>query len=415
MFNNNNHYFRSNCRQCNSKNLSIAIKLRETPPANSFVKKSEIAKKQTLYPLNVYFCNNCSHLQLLDVINPDYLYKKYLYVSGTSPVFVKHFQEYFQFIKGNYFDHGLVIDIGSNDGTLLKFFKEDGYEVIGIEPAKKIATEAITNGIPTLIEFFSKDLSERILDKYHSVSVVTANNVFAHIDNPTDFLAGVKNLIKESKGIFIFEVSYLLDVIKDKLFDTIYHEHLDYHSIISFDRFFKRNGFEIINVEHVNSHGGSIRVCTQLIGGKFNISNSVLDFIKKEKEFGLDKIEIYYDFNRKINSLGKDLNNLLHTLKSQGKTIAGYGAPAKATTLMHHFGIGPDTISFIIDDSKWKQSLYSPGMHIPIVSKNFLKEKRVDYIIILAWNFASSIIENNTDFKSSGGKFIVPLPELKII
>ena len=409
------HYLRTTCRQCNSNDLTLAIKIKETPPANSFVKESQIDLKQALYPLNVYFCNECKHLQLLDVINPKYLYKNYLYVSGTSNVFVKHFQDYFKSIKENYFKNGLIIDIGSNDGTLLKFFKEDGFKVLGIEPAKKIATEAINKGIPTLIDFFSNDLSKRVLTSNGSASVITANNVFAHIDNPKSFLKGIKTLIKDSKGIFIIEVSYLLDVIKDNLFDTIYHEHLDYHSIISLNRFFNYNGFEIFNIEHVDSHGGSVRISTQLQDGQFNISNSVKEFLIKEMEFGLDKIDTYLNFSEKIDNIGRELKTLLKSLKSKGKTIVGYGAPAKATTLMYHFDIGPEILSYIIDDSKWKQDLYTPGMHIPIVSKNYLKEKKPDYILILAWNFASSIIKNNSDFHNKGGKFIIPLPTIEVI
>ena len=410
-----NHHLRTSCRQCDSSDLILAIKLKETPLANAFINKSKVKEKQSLYPLNVYFCNECKHLQLLDVIDPEYLYKNYLYVSGTSNVFVNHFQKYFQCIKENYFKNGLIIDIGSNDGTLLEFFKEDGYKVLGIEPAKKIATEAINKGIPTFIDFFNNDLSKRILTSHGSASVITANNVFAHIDNPKSFLKGIKNLIKDAKGIFIIEVSYLLDVIKDNLFDTIYHEHLDYHSIISLNKFFNKNGFEIFNIDHVDSHGGSVRIFTQLKDGQFNIDNSVKEFLIKEIEFGLDKIDTYLNFSEKINNIGRELKTLLESLKSNGKKIVGYGAPAKATTLMYHFDIGPEIISYIIDDSKWKQELYTPGMHIPIVSKNYLKEKKPDYILILAWNFASSIIKNNSDFHNKGGKFIIPLPRLEVI
>jgi len=410
-----NYFRRYTCRQCNSTNLSLAIKLKETPLANGFVNKSQITEKQTSYPLDVYFCNECKHLQLLDVVDPNYLYKKYIYVSGTSHVFVNHFQRYFQYIKQNYFDSGLVIDIGSNDGTLLNFFSQDGYKVIGVEPAKKIANEAIKNGIPTIIEFFNQDLSKKILEEYGSASIITANNVFAHIDNPIEVLEGVKILIKKFNGIFVIEVSYLLDVIKNNLFDTIYHEHLDYHSIISLNEFFHNNGFEIINVEHVNTHGGSVRIFTQLIGGKFSVSKSVTNFIKKEKQFGLDAIDTYIDFSKKINEIGHQLNDLLYSLKLKGKTIFGYGAPAKATTLMYHYGIGSDKISYIVDDSIWKQNLYTPGTHIPIVPRSYLKKNKPDYILILAWNFASSIIEQNNDFKNSGGKFIIPLPKLKVL
>ncbi len=408
------HYQRLNCRQCNSDKLILAIKLKETPLANSFVKKSQLDESQSLYPLDVYFCSECKHLQLIDVIDPNYLYKDYLYVSGTSKVFVQHFEDYYRCVK-NYFKSGLIIDIGSNDGTFLNFFKKDGYRVIGIEPAEKIAKEAIDNGIATLIKFFNTSLSKEIFESLGPASVITANNVFAHVDNPTSFLEGIKYLIKDSSGIFIIEVSYLVDVINKNLFDTIYHEHLDYHSIISLNKFFQANGLEIFNIEHLDTHGGSVRVFAQLKGGKFPIKTSVMDFIKLEESLGLDKIDIYLNFSKKINSIGKELNALLNSLKAEGKTIIGYGAPAKATTLMYNFNINQDILSYIVDDSKWKQDLYTPGMHIPIVSKDFIKENKPDYILILAWNFASSIIKDNISFHNNGGKFIIPLPNLEII
>ena len=407
---------RNKCRQCGSKDLSLAIKLSPTPLANAYKKKNSKESYEKLYPLDVFFCNQCKHVQLLDVINPKILFENYVYVSGTSPVFVKHFSDYADFLYKKYCNKGLVIDIGSNDGTLLKCFKNYGFSTLGIEPAEKIAKEAISNGIETIIDFFKPDLAESIKNKYGSAKIITANNVFAHIDDPITFLQGIKLLLCEERGIFVFEVSYLKDVIENTYFDTIYHEHLDYHTLLPLKGLLERSGFEVINAVCVNSHGGSIRVISKLKGcKKYTIDKSVDSLIENEKKLGLHAFETYQDFSKKINDAGKNLRNLLLKLKSEGKTIIGYGAPAKATTLMHHFDIGSELIEFIVDDSEWKHFLYTPGKNIQIVPKDFIETKKPDYILILAWNFASSIIKNNIYFKEKGGKFIIPLPNTKIV
>lgn len=406
---------RTKCRQCGSKDLSLAIKLSPTPLANAYLKTKTFESQEEVYPLDVYFCNNCKHVQLLDVINPKILFENYVYVSGTSPVFVEHFSNYADFLYKNYCNKGLVMDIGSNDGTFLKCFKKYGYSVLGIEPAEKIAKEAISNGIETIIGFFNPELAKSLKNRYGLAQIITANNVFAHIDDPITFLQGIKVLLSKEKGIFVFEVSYLKDVIENTYFDTIYHEHLDYHTLLPLKGLLERSGFEIINAFCVNSHGGSIRVISKLKGGDYPIEKSVNSLIEIEKKLGLNSFKTYQDFSKKIDDRGKNLKNVLFKLKSEGKTIVGYGAPAKATTLMHHFEIGPELIDFIVDDSKWKHFLYTPGKNIQILPKEFIETKKPDYILILAWNFASSIIKNNLNFKDKGGKFIIPLPNVEIV
>ena len=409
-----NYYKRINCRQCESDDLSLAIKLKKSPLANDY-STSKKSINDELYPLNVYFCNNCKHLQLLDVVNPKKLFENYVYVSGTSPVFVEHFKNYAKYLVNNFSGKGLAIDIGSNDGTLLKFFKDLDFTVIGIEPAKKIAEEAKRNGINTLVEFFDPLLAESIKKKEGEAKFITANNVFAHIDNPISFLEGVRILLSNDEGIFSFEVSYLRDVIKNNFFDTIYHEHLDYHTLLPLKKLMLRCGFEIIDALPINTHGGSLRVISQLQGGKYKVSSSVERLIKEEKILGLDSLITYKRFSENIYNVGEKLKQVLKEIKSQGKSIVGYGAPAKATTLMHHFGIGKDIIDFIVDDSEWKHSLYTPGKGIPIVPSSFIRKHNPDYILILAWNFSKSIIEKNSEFKFKGGKFIIPLPEVEIV
>ena len=408
-------YKRISCRQCSSKDLSLAIKLNPTPLANNYLKDLESKSKNEVYPLDVFFCNHCKHLQLLHVVEPKVLYSDYVYVSGTSPIFVNHFKNYAKNLFDNYVKDGLVIDIGSNDGTLLKAFKDLGYSVIGIEPAKNIAQEAKNNGIETIVDFFSTSISELIKSDYGTANVITANNVFAHVDNPINFLKGIKNLLSADKGIFVFEVSYLRDVIENNFFDTIYHEHLDYHTLLPLKGLLERCGFEVLDANCIDTHGGSLRVISQLKGGLNNVSPSVQNLIEMEEKLGLHSLSTFLRFSEKIQICGEKLKEILKDIKSKGKTIVGYGAPAKATTLLYQFDIGIETLDFIVDDSKWKQFLYLPGKKIPIYPKEYIFTKKPDYVLILAWNFSSSIIENNQEFKSNGGKFIIPLPTVEIV
>jgi SAM-dependent methyltransferase len=396
--------------------LTLVFELEPTPPANAFVKKDQLDKPQVTFPLSVYFCNNCFHVQLLDVIDPRELFENYVYVSGTSPLFVNHFQEYSEFIIESYLhQHSpFVIDIGSNDGTLLEFFKTSGCRVLGIDPAREIANTATKKGIETLPVFFNNEIAKMIRTKYGSADVVTANNVFAHIDDLIGFIVSVRDLLTND-GIFVFEVSYLADVIEKTLFDMTYHEHLAYHSVMPLVSFFRENGMELVEVVRVNTHGGSLRGIVQLKGGPHKISQSVEDAIRIEKEMGLDKAITFQRFATKINELKEKFQTLVNNLKSEGKTIAAYGAPAKATTLMYHFGIGQEVVDFIVDDSPLKQGLYSPGKHIPVLAPEAIYQKKPNYLIILAWNFADAIMKKHARYGSEIGHFIIPLPSLTVV
>ena len=406
---------RNTCRLCNKANLKLAFSLEPTPPANAFVDKQKISINQDCYPLDVFFCKDCKHVQLLDVVDSKILFEDYVYVSGTSPVFVKHFEEYANFLIENYLQNkkSLVIDIGSNDGTLLSFFKEKGVKVLGVDPAKEISSKANSNGIETLNNFFTFEFSKLIQKKYGRAEIITANNVFAHVNDMKDLINGIKNLLAPN-GIFVFEVSYLVDVIQKNLFDMIYHEHLSYHSVIPLIKFFKDNEMELIEVIRVDSHGGSLRGIVQMKDGARKIGDSVKHCIDLEKEIEIEQFETYVKFFHKINKERNELQKLLQRLKNDKKSIVGFGAPAKATTFLYHFAVKPEVIEYIIDDSPLKQGLFTPGMHIPIYSSKKLYEKNPDYVIILAWNFAESIMKRHQKIKDLGGHFIIPLPELKV-
>jgi SAM-dependent methyltransferase len=410
------HHRRTDCRLCNGDNLVSVLKLESTPPANAFVTEEQKNKKQICFPLELFFCRNCYHVQLLDVISPKLLFENYIYVSGTSKVFVKHFEEYAKEILKKYplSKNSRVLDIGSNDGTLLQFFKDQNYSVLGVDPAKKISETSSKNGIETLTDFFNFELSMKIRQKYGSISLITANNVFAHIDDLNEFVKGIHHLLSKD-GIFVFEVSYLADVIKNTLFDMTYHEHLSYHSIIPLISFFQKNNLELIDVIKTDVHGGSIRCIVQLQGGVHIKKDSVNKIIGEELKMKINYEKTYKEFGDKINKQKIELANLLKKIKNENKTIMGFGAPAKSTTLLYHFNINSNTVECIVDDNKLKQNLFSPGKHIPIVTSETIYDKKPDYLLILAWNFAESIMKNHQKFKKQGGKFIIPLPRLIVI
>lgn len=404
------------CRLCNSSELSCVLKLTSTPPANAFVTKEQLHITQKKYPLELFFCEDCNHLQLTEVVDPKELFENYVYVSGTSKVFVDHFKNYAEDLVERYkpSKNKYVLDIGSNDGTLLKFFKRMGYSVIGVDPAKKIASKASEEGINTINDFFNLQTAKRIEDKYSKASLITANNVFAHCDDLIGITKAVSNLLCPD-GLFVFEVSYLVDVYQKTFFDTIYHEHLSYHSVTPLIKFFEKNKMTLIDVFKVNTHGGSIRCVVKNSSNREQISNSVRSFIELEKSLKFHYKDTFINFSQKIEVRKKELYDFLLKIKSENKTIAGFGAPAKATTLMYEFGLGDDILDFIVDDSPFKQGLYSPGLHIPIFSSSCIETFKPDYLLILAWNFSDSIIKNNQKFHEAGGKFIIPLPNLEVI
>jgi SAM-dependent methyltransferase len=409
------HHRRDHCQLCGGKSLTLILSLAPTPPANAFVPESALGVVQERFPLDVFLCENCHHTQLTDVVDPAILFENYVYVSGTSPSFVRHFKDYAGTVSERFAPEpgSLVVDIGSNDGTLLRFFKEAGHQVLGIDPAKEIAANATAQGIETLPRFFTPDLARKITDSRGKASVVAANNVIAHADDLLSIAQGIEQLLAPD-GVFVFEVSYLVDVFEDVLFDTIYHEHMAYHAVGPLQRFFKRAGLDMFAASRIPSHGGSLRGFVQHAGGPHKADGSVDDLLAIERGLKLNSSETLKDFGARIDRLGKTFNGVLRELIADGKTIAGYGAPAKATTLLYHFGISPGVLQFIVDDSPLKQGLYSPGLHIPVVSSDVLLEEMPDVLVILAWNFADVIMEKNAAFRERGGRFLVPVPEVRL-
>jgi SAM-dependent methyltransferase len=404
---------RATCRLCDSKQLEQVLALEPSPPANSFATREQLDVVQEKFPLDVAMCGQCGHVQLLDVVDPRLLFENYVYVSGTSPVFVDHFRRYAADVVERLDIKGgdTVVDIGSNDGTLLRFFQDAGCRVLGIDPAKAIAKAASESGIETLAEFFTPALAKDIRSSRGAAKVITANNVFAHVDDLRGVLDGVCTFLSPD-GVFVFEVSYLVDVYEKTLFDTIYHEHLSYHTVKPLEKFFAANGMQLIDVVRVPSHGGSLRGFAQLAGGGRRVQPSVQGLIAHESLLKLDHPATFKSFAASIDNLREELRMVLTRLKGEGKRIAGFGAPAKATTLLHHFKLGDGVLDFIVDDSPLKQGLFTPGHHIPVLSPAVLEERHPDYLVVLAWNFAQPIMASHSDYTAKGGQFIVPLPKV---
>lgn len=410
-----NNKFEKRCRVCGSENLKKIISLGKIPLANNLISEKEIGKEE-LFPLEVIYCNNCYLCQLSYVVSPEKMFRHYVYVSSTTETFKKYFKEMAESITRQFKlnSNSLVVDIGSNDGLLLKNFKELGVKVIGVEPALNLMVLAKKNEVHTINNFFNEAVVAEIIRIKGKPDVITATNVFAHVADIAEFTNNVKRLLKEN-GIFCIEVQYLLDTIQKLTFDNIYHEHLSYFSILSLNEFFKRHGMELFKIEHVDSHGGSIRVFIQKKGGKYAVDYSVKKFIKQEKAAALDSLETYERFAERIYTIKSKFQSFMNKIKSEGKRVVGYGAPAKATTFLNFCDIDNKYINYVVEDNPLKQGLIIPGVKIPIVGKEKLENELPDYIIILAWNFVDEILKKNEHYRQKGVKFIIPLPEPRII
>lgn len=404
-----------NCRICSNKGLKRILSLGKTPLANSFLSKEELNNEEKKFPLEIFFCDNCKLVQLGIVVPPELMFKNYVYVSSTSNTFRVHFAKMAEDIS-NYFmlnENSLAVDIGSNDGILLKGFKKMNVQTIGVEPATNVAKIAEQDGVETINDFFGRKAADEIIKRKGHADVVTAANVFAHINYIHDVVENVKHLLKKD-GIFVIEVQYLVDMIEKMTFDNIYHEHLSYFALIPLVHFFRMHGMEVFDAKRVDSHGGSLRVFIKKAGSNHATNKSVNEILKNEKRLGIGDFEPYKEFAEKVYDTKKKFVSSIKNLKSQRKKIAAYGAAAKSNTLLNFCNIGADYIDYVVDDNPLKIGLYCPGTHIPVVSSKMLDENKPDYIVILAWNFAKEILEKIGKYADDGVKFVVPLPEFEI-
>ena len=394
--------YKAECRCCGNTRLECVVSLGNSPLANNLLNDEN--QEDELYPLQMNYCPNCHNVQLSHSVPREKMFNEYLYVSSTTDVFKKHFSdaadlltEQFNLKKGSF-----VVDIGSNDGVFLKPLQEKGISVCGVEPAKNLSYLAEQNGVPTINGYFEDESTINQIKQ--EADLVTAFNVFAHSDNLEQITKNAFKIMKSS-GHFVIEVQYLYDTLKDVTFDNIYHEHYNYWSVLSLKNFFDRLDLQISHVEHVDTHGGSIRV---YVGNQGHlVNNSVDKFINREKEFGLDKLETYKEFARKVEKCKEDSVSKINNIKDEGKSIVGYGSPAKATTVLNYYGIDSKSIDYIIEDNEMKHGKLLPGVRIPIQGKNgSLDENPPDNVLVLAWNFFDYIKENNQELINRGCKFI---------
>ncbi len=410
-------YKKNFCRLCESKNIQLGLKLTPTPPGNNFLTQKNLYLEEETFPLELDFCHDCYHIQLGHVVDPEFLFQNnYSYVSSTSRVFVNHLKEYANSMIDllNLNRDSFVIDIGSNDGTCLSFFKDQEIKVLGVDPAEKISEIANENGVQTLNEFFNIHIANEIKKNFQDVNLITSHNACAHIDDLRSVIDGVDCLMNDDT-IFVMEVGYFVDVYQNKWFDTIYHEHVDFHTVAPLKKLFGSVGMEIFKVERIEPQGGSIRVMVQRKNGKFQIDESVEKLISLEASIGLNAIKSLQSFEEEINIVRSRFKNLIEQLKQSGKKIAAFGAPTKATTLSYHFGLEKEDVDFIVDDNPLKQGLYSPGKHIPVYHPSSIYEKKPDILIILAWNFAEDIMNKHKKYGDEIGSFLIPMPIPKIV
>ena len=405
------YHHNTKCRICGSENLTKFLNLGNQPLANSFIKdKSEFASEKT-YPLAVYFCNECNLVQLLDVVDKKEMFSHYIYFSSGMPKLSNHFQSYAEDVMERFLKPGnFVVEIASNDGILLKFFKDSGYKVLGVDPAKNVVEVAEKRGVETVVDFFSEIVGAAISEKYGKAKVIMANNVVAHINDLHDLVKGINNLLAED-GVFVLEAPYLVDMFENLTYDTIYHEHLSFLAVRPLQRLFAQYGFEIFDVEIQQVQGSSLRVFAGR-AGKRQISQSVQRLIDKELELGLDSLSAYNALAKKIEEQKQKLTELLHNLKSSGKKIAAYGAPAKGNTMLNYCGLGAGILDYALEDLPAKQGLFTPGMHIPTVDTAYAHQHLPDYFLMLAWNYSHVILGKEKDFLEAGGAFILPNGEI---
>jgi C-methyltransferase C-terminal domain/Putative zinc binding domain/Methyltransferase domain len=400
------------CRICGGKDLVQILDLGSTPPANAYLKKEDLEKSERSFPLALYFCRNCSLAQLLDVVHQDILFKDYHFLTSASAPSVEHFRKYAEeairpLIAS---PNDLVVDIGGNDGVLLSFVK-DYARVLNVDPADNLAPISEANGVPFYPAFFTSQTADEIRAAYGKAKVVVANNVFAHTDPLQDVFKGVAKLIGD-EGTFIFEVHWAKHFVEEGAFDQIYHEHLCFHSLHALRNLIESASMNIFDVQIVPMQGRSLRV----FAAKDRLPTANVERVfAEERAAGLTDESTYHSFAQKIKENKQKLLALLRQLKAAGKKIVGYGAPAKGNTLLNYYGIGPDILEYLTDTTILKQGLYSPGMHIPIVSPDILRTDTPDYVLLLAWNFKDSILEKEKELRARGGKFIVTVPEVEVI
>lgn len=411
------HKVRTNCRSCNG-NLGVTmVDLGAMPPANAYLRSKDDFAKENNYPLKVVVCSECFLAQTSVDLPPSELFADYAYLSSYSSSWLQHAADYcsmaaarFQLNRDSF-----VVEIASNDGYLLKNFVNNGIRVLGVDPSDTVARAAEEIGVPTVVEFFGKETAEKLQQKHGEADLIIANNVFAHVPDINDFLSGFKTLLNEF-GTITFEFPHLLKLIENIEFDTVYHEHFSYLSLVSVEKALGRQGLKVYDIEELPTHGGSLRIYCSRTENTILVETDALKALReKEARFRLTDMTTYCEFAKTVNRCRDGLIAFIESARDQGKTIVGYGAAAKGNTLLNYCGIDHSSILFVADRNPYKQDRYLPGSHIPVVAPDLIALTKPDYILILPWNLAKEITNDLSYVSEWGGKFVVPVPTTRTL
>ena len=410
--------FNVHCLVCGGSELKLFLDLGSTALANKFVAEEELGRPEPVYPLRVAFCAECSHVQLLDRVPPHAMFDDYRYISSASETLKNHLDALSRtLIERLGLGAGdLVVDIGCNDGTLLDAFRRNSNgqaRVLGVDPAKNLAAAVAHLGIDREEKLFTAETAAAIREQRGGAKLITATNTFPHIQDLADFVAGLKNLLAPG-GVFVGEAHYLVDILDQVAFDTVYHEHVSYWALGPIQRLMRDHGMEVVDVQRLPIHHGQLRFFVQR-AGEGEPSESVARLLRFEEERGLRSLETYQNFAEQVYRIRRELTQTLDGLKRTGNRVVGYGAPAKGNTLLTYLNLGSDKLEYICDKSPFKQGRYTPGMHIPVVPPSRLASDRPEYVLLLAWNFQDEVLQQQTAYRELGGKFITPVPEVRII
>ena len=407
----------AHCRSCGGTHLTTFLSLGNLPLSDGFISQQQFAStnEDKRYPLDVAFCGDCTLVQILDTVLPEHLFDAdYPYFSSFTDSLLRHSAAHVaERIKDRKLGkNSLVVELASNDGYLLQYYAKEGIPVLGIDPAPGPVEAARKKGIETRLAFFGRDFANELVSKENiRADVIHGNNVLAHVADTNGFVAGIALLLKDD-GVAVIEAPYVRELIEHGEFDTIYHEHLCYFSATALDKLFRRHGLYVNHLEPLTIHGGSLRV---FVGKKDQPDDTVKRYLAEEKQLGMDTEKYYADFSKRVNSIRSELATLLADLKKQGKSIVGYGAAAKGTIMLNYVGIGPDTLDFVVDRNTHKQGRYVPGVRLPIEAPSRILETQPDYVLILPWNFKEEIMDQQSEYRTRGGRFIVPVPRPAIL